>query len=115
MNEREPNLPEWVVYERGDKTAIRLSSEPQPKGWRYAGPASPVEIERAKLGPAILDVPLAQSGSLEYQGDSLQDFVAWAQLILEKHPDAKVWTYETQNVSADYEEDNNRVTISGLL
>lgn len=51
----------------------------------------------------------------EYQGDSLTEFVEWAQKVLEKHPDAKVWTYETQNISADYEEDNNRVTISGLL
>lgn len=51
----------------------------------------------------------------EYQGDSLAEFVEWAQKVLEKHPDAMIWTYETQNVSADYEEELNRVTISGLL
>lgn len=58
-------------------------------------------------------LPTIEDG--EYQGDSLEDFVSWAQLILEKNPNAKVWTYETTNVSADYREEEKAVVISGLL
>lgn len=51
----------------------------------------------------------------DFQGDSLADFVVWATKVLVLHPDAKVWTYETTNIVADYDKENNRVTISGLL
>lgn len=70
----------------------------------------------AELGPPVLEVPLASPQfNDEYQGDSLAGFVEWAEKVLKHNPNAKVWTYETTNVSADYREDDKAVVISGLM
>lgn len=44
--------------------------------------------------------------------DSLAEYVAFLQQVLEAYPDATVWSYEQQIAFADYEAETNRVTTS---